>query len=452
MKVQIRIETEFGWGERRVHEISILERSLTEASAEDLGLSLAEGKVILREIQRAVLQDQVEEISEIERVCPTCQTYLPIHDRRSRRIDTLFGRVTVHAPRVRICMCRFPGFPECTAAFSPLTRVIPGQATPELCKLQADLAARHSFREAARLLNALTPCARQNHTTIRNRLASVADGLETQCAEIQKALEVQPDRSEMTVFLDSAYVRSRPEYQRRNFEVVVGSIESKTGSKRRFGLSLAGADHPLECLKSNLKAAGWRPGAAVTVLSDGDPALPRLVRNATNGNVKHILDWWHISARIRHVETTFYTLLSRIENSGTSDVEALVERLRWRIWHGQTQRALEELGILFRYAMQARECTAGEISEAALSAAARTMDLQTYLLHNLSALVDYGRRRRQGKAVSTSRAEGLVNEIANVRMGKKQRMRWSPRGAHRVATVRAAVLDGRLSARHLNAA
>ncbi|MFZ1481206.1 MAG: ISKra4 family transposase, partial [Paracoccaceae bacterium] len=70
----------------------------------------------------------------------------------------------------------------------------------------------------------------------------------------------------------------------------------------------------------------------------------------------------------------------------------------------------------------------------------------------LSALVNYGHRRRQGKAVSTSRAEGLVNEIANVRMGKKQRMRWSPRGAHRVATVRAAVLDGRLSNQHLKAA
>ena len=33
---------------------------------------------------------------------------------------------------------------------------------------------------------------------------------------------------------------------------------------------------------------------------------------------------------------------------------------------------------------------------------------------------------------------------ANARMGKKQRMRWSPTGAHRVALVRAAVLDGRL--------
>jgi hypothetical protein len=76
----------------------------------------------------------------------------------------------------------------------------------------------------------------------------------------------------------------------------------------------------------------------------------------------------------------------------------------------------------------------------------------TGLTHNLSALVNYGHRRRQGKAVSTSRAEGLVNEIANVRMGKKQRMRWSPRGAHRVATVRAAVLDGKLSNQYLKAA
>lgn len=452
MKVRIRIETEFGWGERRVHDVGVLERRSTEACAEEFGLSLAEGKAILKEIQRAVLQDQVEEISEIERVCQTCQTYLPIHDRRSRRIDTLFGRVTVEAPRIRICMCRFPGFPNCTAAFSPLTRMLPGNATPEFCKLQAELAARHSFREAARILNAMTPCARQNHTTVRNRLASVADGLEARCDETQKDPEVQSCKSEMTVFLDSAYVRSRPEYQRRNFEVIVGSIETKTGSKRRFGLSLAGADHPLECLKSNLKAAGWIPGSAITVLSDGDPALPRLVRNAINGNVEHILDWWHISARIRHVETTFQTLLSQLENSETSDVEALVERLRWRIWHGQTHRALEALGSLFRFAMQARDCAAGDTKEAALSAAGRTMDLQTYLTHNLAALVNYGHRRRQGKAVSTSRAEGLVNEIANVRMGKKQRMRWSPRGAHRVATVRATILDGRLLTRSTNAA
>lgn len=375
-------------GERRIHDVGVLDRSSTEAPADDFGRCLAEGKLILKEIQRAVLQDQGEEICEIERVCQTCRTYLPIHDRRSRRIDTLFGRVTVEAPRVRICMCRFPGFPECTAAISPLTRMLPGTATPAFCKLQADLAARHGFRDAARVFNVLTPCARQNHTTIRNRLASVADGLETLCPEVQKNPEVQSGKSEMTVFLDSAYIRSRPEQQRRNFEVLVGLIESKKGNKRRFGLSLAGADHRLECLRSNLKAAGWSPGSPITVLSDGDPALPRLVRNASNGNVEHILGWWHISARIRHVETTFQTLLPQLEKDETSDVEALLERLRWRIWHGQAHRALEERGILFRFAMQARDCTPGKTKEAALSAAARTMDLRTYMTHNLSARVN----------------------------------------------------------------
>jgi sulfite reductase beta subunit-like hemoprotein len=37
-----------------------------------------------------------------------------------------------------------------------------------------------------------------------------------------------------------------------------------------------------------------------------------------------------------------------------------------------------------------------------------------------------------------------MDEIANARMVKKQRMRWSPHGADRVTVVRAAVLNGRL--------
>jgi hypothetical protein len=65
------------------------------------------------------------------------------------------------------------------------------------------------------------------------------------------------------------------------------------------------------------------------------------------------------------------------------------------------------------------------------------------LANNVDALIDYGTRYRSRLPISTSRAEGCVDEIANAHMAKKQRMRWSPRGAHCVATVRAAVLDGR---------
>ena len=278
-----------------------------------------------------------------------------------------------------MCMCSLPDFPKFRAAYSPLTRLFPGNATPELRRLQAELGARYSFREAARLLNMLTPCAKQNHMTIRNRLTSVAEGLEDNCKQTSADTSVTKATSVLSVFLDSAYVRSRPEYQRRNFELIVGAIEDPTGRKRRFGLSLTGTNHPLGCLRTNLKAAGWREGTQVTVLSDGDPTLPRLVRNATGADVDHVLDWWHLSIRIRHVETTCQTLLSDLDTPVAYEIDALVKNLRWRIWHGQTERALEALKTLFRFGMRVRETSIGGRCDAAMSVVARVMELSTYL-------------------------------------------------------------------------
>lgn len=71
-------------------------------------------------------------------------------------------------------------------------------------------------------------------------------------------------------------------------------------------------------------------------------------------------------------------------------------------------------------------------------------ELRGYLANNEGALIDYGPRYRVGRPTSTSRAEGSVAEIANAWMAKRRRMCWSPRGAYCVASVRAAVLDGRL--------
>jgi len=232
-----------------------------------------------------------------------------------------------------MCRCGLPGHPEIRAAYSPLTRVLRTRATPELQRLQAELAARHSFREAARLLNMLTPCPRQNHMTIRNRLASVADRLEDGLNELVANTNAHGSR-EISVFLDSAYIRSRPEYQRRNSEAVVGAMEDGAGTKRRFGLSLSGTDHPLACMRTNQAAAGWRESDQVNVLSDGDPALPRLVRNAIGAGVNHILNWRHISIRIRHVETTCQTLLSCHESSEADEVLPFVHNLRWRVCDG----------------------------------------------------------------------------------------------------------------------
>jgi len=74
---------------------------------------------------------------------------------------------------------------------------------------------------------------------------------------------------------------------------------------------------------------------------------------------------------------------------------------------------------------------------------ARCTELRSYIENNEGALIDYGQRYRAGKSISTSRAEGTVNQLVSARMNKRRQMRWSPRGDQRVLQVRVAVLDGR---------
>jgi hypothetical protein len=120
------------------------------------------------------------------------------------------------------------------------------------------------------------------------------------------------------------------------------------------------------------------------------------------------------------------------------------ETLRWYLWHGKVQTAGTELEWLMADCSRlSKEDPA--VRDAASRAWARCYDLYSYLDNNMESLTDYGRRYRQGLPISTSRAEGCVHDIGNARMGKRRRMRWSPRGAHNVAVTRAAVLDGRLT-------
>ena len=85
----------------------------------------------------------------------------------------------------------------------------------------------------------------------------------------------------------------------------------------------------------------------------------------------------------------------------------------------------------------------GAVEAKARRLVARCTELRGYIENHEGALIDYGQRYRAGKPISTSRAEGTANHLVNARMNKRRQMRWSPRGAHRVLQVRAAVLDGR---------
>jgi hypothetical protein len=174
-------------------------------------------------------------------------------------------------------------------SWSPLTDLLPDRCTPELQRLQAELSARHSYREAARLLGTLLPSGPMNHATLRNRTHRVAADLEA-AAPVEFA-PAHEHPTEIMMAIDGAHIRAGHGYQSRHIDVTVGKIEVAGRKPRRFALAPKGASAPLATLRKALREQGWRPGRSVTVLSDGESALPGLVRAAVDEPVSCILDW-----------------------------------------------------------------------------------------------------------------------------------------------------------------
>jgi len=222
----------------------------------------------------------------------------PLKDRRMRRLQTLFGTVEVEAPRFRLCRCRQPA-PPAGMTVSPVCALLTARCTPELERVQAESGARTSFRDGARILESLLPVSPANQESVRTRTHAVA--LQLEAADRQAAAEVtavrgEPakaaaaDASRPVVILDGAYVRAVPGHQVRNLEAICGKVEREGQPTRRFALVRSAAEQPHALLRAALLDQGWRKGDVVTVISDGDPALPALVRSATGGPVELILD------------------------------------------------------------------------------------------------------------------------------------------------------------------
>jgi len=449
----VRLEARTSAGEVKTTELVTFSRPGVVGTLAEIGLMLAESKTLLAKLQASMLCGQVAAYAACHRACTACGVLQPLKDRRTRRLQTLFGTVEVEAPRFKVCGCR-RATPLAEVTVSPVCALLTARCTPELERVQAELGARTSFRDAARILETLLPVSLATHESVRTRTHAVA--LRIEAADRQAAAEVmavrdEPDKAAAAdanrpvVMLDGAYIRAVPGHQVRNFEAICGKVEREGHATRRFALVRSVTEQPHALLRAALQDQGWREGKSVTVISDGDPALPALVRSATGGPVEYILDWFHLSMRVHHVEQVMHGLCA-LEPPPLASLDLAqidVERLRHLLWNGDHAIACEALGRVVSWAKDAVAPNEPAAEAKARRLVARCTELCRYIESNEGALIDYGQRYRAGKPISTSRAEGTVNQLVNARMNKCRQMRWSPRGAHRVLQVRAAVLDGR---------
>jgi hypothetical protein len=120
----------------------------------------------------------------------------------------------------------------------------------------------------------------------------------------------------------------------------------------------------------------------------------------------------------------------------SADLEEMLEHLKWNLWHGKVDRALELLDEL-AYALDVEDASP---QHRKLLKAVRAFE--TYVTNNRAFIPNYGERYRQGKTIATSFVESAVNQVVSKRFVKKQQMRWTPAGAHLLLQIRSQVLNG----------
>ena len=179
MKVQLVFENEAG-GPPVVQEIAQLQRD--ELSPANLGLTLAESKALLQNLQSSMVQQQVAVYQQQQIQCPHCQQLRHAKDHRSIVYKTLFGKLNLQSTRLFHCDCQ----PHDAKSFSPLSDLLPERTAPELLYLESKFAVLMSYGLSVQLLAEVLPIDEHlNAETIRNHAQQMANRLESELGDEQ---------------------------------------------------------------------------------------------------------------------------------------------------------------------------------------------------------------------------------------------------------------------------
>ena len=424
------------------HEVSAGTRHASDVSPASIGLTLAEGKLTLAILQRHLIRMQAASLCEERRRCQHCGSRRPIKDRRPRRLTTLFGKVCVDAPRFGPCRCGIAS----RRTINPLAELMPDRCTPEYERVLARMGALLPYGRAVALMGEFLPLGDiPAIETVRRRTLSVGARLEH--ASVDAKPTTVPEAKTLAVSVDGGHVKSVRSYQMRSFEILLAHASNDRGQQRLFSSVAVEADHERLQLAGVLRNLGATAHTPITVLTDGAEGPRSLGEAASPGPTHHVLDWFHLSMRVQHVAQTVRSWPSTTDKDRRRGIvfAETIERLRWRLWHGQIQRSLDLIGQALEKLKRGRLGLAAAFSVRLTNT---LQALETYVSGHADSIINYAAARRSAKPISTATTESNVQRLIHRRMTAKQQMRWSPRGAHLMLKVRTAVMNATFERDH----
>src|SRR3954464_5440719 len=136
-------------GQSRSVDVMTISRPDGLGDIANLGLTLAEAKQLLAQVQQGIVAVQVQHQSMFRPDCQSCHGTCHLKDWRAHRIATLFGEGRLKLPPL--------GCGGCGCAGAGVRWPSHCRSTPELNQLQAQLSALMPYRVAAEVMLHLLP-------------------------------------------------------------------------------------------------------------------------------------------------------------------------------------------------------------------------------------------------------------------------------------------------------
>ena len=242
----------------------------------------------------------------------------------------------------------------------------------------------------------------------------------------------------VVVGLDGVYVHAKDQPSRTEgwFEVILGKrLATEDQAAQCFGFVSRYEPEPKGRLFEWLNTQGLPSNQTITFLSDGGETVRELPLGL-HPRSEHLLDWFHLTLRVTTMGRMAQGVRAEAYPELSADLHEMLEHLKWNMWHGKVDRALELLDEL-AYALDVQNASP---EHRKLLKAVRAF--ATYVTNNRTFLPNYGERYRQGKIISTAFVESAVNQVVSKRFVKKPQMRWTLVGAHLLLQIRIQVLNG----------
>jgi hypothetical protein len=286
------------------------------------------------------------------------------------------------------------------------------------------------YRRAAELLGEILPLQRSQvaQSSVRHHTLAVGHRLDERVTVPEEydfpnseRLPIQP-RRRLTIAIDGTYIRSDRIMGMTQHYVVAGRVEADGQLGGSFAWVGQTADDARRFVRSTLETYGWTSKSQVVVLADGADGLTSLVERATDNSARSILDWFHISMRLRAIEqmtTKTAAVIESVDPDLAATMRENLPRVRHQMWNGQWAKAIRRMRSIF--------VSAGQISNRVAVGTERIqrfrnhlLDLRNYLVSNQRGLTNYAHAYRHGLRISSAPTESGMNHLINPRMGKLQ--------------------------------